>query len=544
MNYKNMLKRETKVIAYVVICLTLVVIGVSYAMFLQVNKNTDNQVVETGSLVITYKNGNGEMIQDNACLEPMTDEDASIMIECSYQLSILNSGSLPANYKLNIFDNLEGLSGNEVFVSHDILRVGLKKGVETLNPFKIETLSNLPHTDETASETAQNNIRYILDTGVLEPGENITYSVQIWLNDDKASTALSNQFVSLKIEVDSVVAENVDVGNDNSSEIKGFFEEKVVTNGEGVYKVEHPDSELTEAFSNDLSEAQKNNLKQIEYRYAGANPNNYVTFNNELWRVIGLVNTPEGQRIKIIRNESIGEYSWDSSDSSTNDGYGINEWSQADIMHLLNDGPYYNRTSGICYNAQNNATIDCDFSNSGLSDQAKNMIETITWNTGSNDVATHTYEHINTTEFYSFERSGNTGKVCNSGTYCNDTLTRTTTWKGMIGLMYSSDYGYATSGGTTINRISCLNSELYNWNNSEDCYQNNWLNNSSISQWIISPIADADLAHSSFVVGVNKRVGNGIVAGARGVKPTLFLKSNIKIVDGLGTQENPYQLKA
>ena len=35
----------------------------------------------------------------------------------------------------------------------------------------------------------------------------------------------------------------------------------------------------------------------------GANPNNYVKFNNELWRIIGLVNTPEGQRVKIIRND-------------------------------------------------------------------------------------------------------------------------------------------------------------------------------------------------------------------------------------------------
>ena len=46
--------------------------------------------------------------------------------------------------------------------------------------------------------------------------------------------------------------------------------------------------------------------------------------------------------------------------------------------------------------------------------------------------------------------------------------------------MYPSDYGYATSGGSTSNRTSCLNSELYNWDSASDCYNNDWLYNSAI----------------------------------------------------------------
>ena len=38
-------------------------------------------------------------------------------------------------------------------------------------------------------------------------------------------------------------------------------------------------------------------------RYVGKSPNNYVSFNNELWRVIGVF---DGQ-VKIIRNEVYGE---------------------------------------------------------------------------------------------------------------------------------------------------------------------------------------------------------------------------------------------
>ena len=56
----------------------------------------------------------------------------------------------------------------------------------------------------------------------------------------------------------------------------------------------------------------------------------------------------------------------------------MNEWSTSKIMNLLNHGAYYNRTSGTCYNGQNNATGPCDFSNSGLLEKSKEMIDTIT----------------------------------------------------------------------------------------------------------------------------------------------------------------------
>ena len=38
---------------------------------------------------------------------------------------------------------------------------------------------------------------------------------------------------------------------------------------------------------------------------------------------------------------------------------------------------------------------------------------------------------------------------------------RPTKWTGKIALAYPSDYGYATAGGTTTNRASCLAKELY-----------------------------------------------------------------------------------
>lgn len=222
MNYKKVLKKETKVIAYVVICLTLVVIGVSYAMFLQVNKNTDNQVVEAGTLVITYQNGNGQTVGDNdivtssSCLEPMSDSDANLYPECAYKLNILNKGTLPASYKLIVYNNVPELPSGGTFVDHSLIRLGLKKGTSTLESVGTYTLSELTKTAETASLSGQNNFKYVLAEGTLEAGGSIIYSLQAWLNES-ATEAVSGQYVYLKIDVTSVVSEEAPITSDETS---------------------------------------------------------------------------------------------------------------------------------------------------------------------------------------------------------------------------------------------------------------------------------------------------------------------------------------
>ena len=256
-------------------------------------------------------------------------------------------------------------------------------------------------------------------------------------------------------------------------------------------------------------------------------------------------------RIKLIRNESIGDYSWDTSESSVNSGYGVNEWSQADLMKLLNPGYesesvggslYYNNNSGNCYNGSNNATTSCDFTSSGLKENLKKLIGNTLWNTGTN--GTNSYDSASNglaSHFYSYERSSDNGKICTSGNYCNDTVTRTTTWNGKIGLMYPSDYGYATSSGTSMNRASCLAEELYSWIGANDCYLNDWLLESSNKQWTVSPRAYS--WNNFFVFDVDSsQVTTYNAAGAALVRPSVYLIPSTSILGGEGTLENPYEI--
>ena len=272
-----------------------------------------------------------------------------------------------------------------------------------------------------------------------------------------------------------------------------------------------------------------------------------------LWRIIGVMKDIDdgtgnkSDRVKLIRADSIGSYSWDTGESSVNKGQGVNEWSQADLMKLLNPGYesetvggslYWNNKQGTCYSYDDNSTTSCNFTSTGIKNKLKALISDAVWNTGasttSNQIAS---------KFYTEERGTRNGKICSSGNYCNDTIERTTTWTGKVGLMYPSDYGYATSGGSTTDRATCLNTNLSSWNSSivSDCKNNDWLFNSSY-QWTISPLADSSLADFAFFVSSGGYVYNYSASNDRGVRPVVYLTSNTSIQSGDGSSSNPFIL--
>ncbi len=162
-------------------------------------------------------------------------------------------------------------------------------------------------------------------------------------------------------------------------------------------------------------------------RYIGANPNNYVNYNCtdlnnentcEKWRIIGVMKEIENvygtkaDQIKLIRNESIGLYSWDNTGSD-----GSNDWSDSALQKVLNRA-YWDRTKGNCPSGSNGATKICDFSSIGLTPSARYLTNrTEVWNLGGSDSSSKLAR-----EFYELER----GSTVYEG--------RPTTWTGKVGL--------------------------------------------------------------------------------------------------------------
>ena len=249
------------------------------------------------------------------------------------------------------------------------------------------------------------------------------------------------------------------------------------------------------------------------YRYEGKDPNNYIWFNNELWRIIGVFDEAthgvSGQNlVKIIRAESIGGLDWHKSNT--------NDWTASSLMNLLN-GAYYNSENGTggeyCYGYRATVPGNCDYTESGINDTYRPMIENVTWHLGGHSTYDATAE-----AFYGYER----GTTVYSG--------RPTT-TGYIGLMYPSDYGYSVLAS------SCARTRNLSSYDNATCAGQSWLYGQGI-EWTITPRSSSSsnvfrLNYSGNVDYTNANYGYA-------ARPVLYLDSSVYVMDGNGSQSDPY----
>ena len=274
-------------------------------------------------------------------------------------------------------------------------------------------------------------------------------------------------------------------------------------------------------------------------RYEGADPNNYICLDNKtsgtcsdnslLFRIIGLFDedtssdgtTSSGTKklLKVIDTNNYG-----GTDGKKWNSAGTNNWSNASLKTELN-GTYLTTLLGT----------------SNVNSKLSSGIANAKWHLGgAND---HNYETLTAEDIYIEER--NTSAIY-SGNPCSIYA--------KVGLMYPSDYGYATVGGTTTDKSSCRVEELYNWKDSSfsDCKNNDWLFTSQKSswgsnknEWLLSPYSsDPGCAARLYMEGSVLFYGSyGVNSHSFAVRPTFYLDSSIlKIVGGLGTKDNAYRI--
>ena len=253
------------------------------------------------------------------------------------------------------------------------------------------------------------------------------------------------------------------------------------------------------------------------YRYEGKDPNNYVWFNNELWRIIGVFDEnshgQSGQNlVKIIRNDSIGGLAWHKSNT--------NDWTASSLMNLLN-GAYLNSENGTggeyCYGYSTTVGAgNCDYTESGINDTYRPMIENVTWYLGGYSSTSATAE-----AFYGYER----GDTVYSG--------RPTTTTGYIGLMYPSDYGYSVLAS------SCARTTNLGSYNNATCAGQSWMYGQGY-EWTITPLSSGSYGvfivyYNGYLYSYSNSANNGYAA-----RPVLYLDSSVYVIDGTGTQSDPY----
>ena len=249
-----------------------------------------------------------------------------------------------------------------------------------------------------------------------------------------------------------------------------------------------------------------------EYRYYGASPNNYVDFNGELWRIISVSkvfssesDTTGETRVRIIKDTSIGYHAWN--------GEGTNNWAAATLMCQLNT-MYYNDTLPACTGKSLTSL------NTSLNTEAQNLIDNALWYLGGGN-STDLYAD----DYYTMERG--------TTTYGSNQ----TRWTGKIGIMYPSDYAYAAD-------LSLCKLTGYNYESEgSNCATTDWLFNSGY-QWLISH--NSSFSPRTWSVDRTGYVDNGAgnyVGNFWMIRPVGVLKPDVTIVEGEGTNANPYKIE-
>ena len=251
------------------------------------------------------------------------------------------------------------------------------------------------------------------------------------------------------------------------------------------------------------------------YRYEGKDPNNYIWFNNELWRIIGVFDEAthgvSGQNlVKIIRADSIGGLAWHKSNT--------NDWTASSLMNLLN-GAYYNSENGTggeyCYGYSTTTPGNCDYTETGINDTYRPMIENVTWYLGG-----HSSTSATTEAFYGYER----GTTVYSG--------RPTTATGYIGLMYPSDYGYSVLSS------SCARTTNLSSYNNATCAGQSWLYGQGY-EWTISPNSSSR-SNVFLLHDYGNFLNPSSADNGYSVRPVLYLDSSVYVIDGNGSMSDPY----
>ena len=273
-------------------------------------------------------------------------------------------------------------------------------------------------------------------------------------------------------------------------------------------------------------------------RYEGADPNNYICLDNKksgtcsdsslLFRIIGLFDedtSSDGTNssgtkklLKIIDTNNYGGTSgkvWNSA--------GTNNWSTASLKTELN-GPYLTTLLGT----------------SNVNSKLSSAIANAKWHLGG--ASSSNYNTLTAEGIYKEERNASAIYSGNpSSIYAK------------VGLMYPSDYGYATVGGTNINKSECRTRDLYDWDGSiySDCRNNDWLfisQNNFVNnvEWTITPRSDTsgNVLHIRSTGNVSHQYNYIDVPNFYwAARPTFYLDSSVlKIVGGTGTSDNAYRI--
>ena len=204
MKYTKIIRKETKVMVLVVALLLVAVLGMSYAFFMRVDENADDQVVTTGTLEITYQSTNGYITNDSYDdILPMSNNEGLALQ--GYNFSVRNTGNLKTAYQVYLYidtqayqeDYNAGRINKQLFNQIDKIKYNIRTNNTENN--------NINYLNKTCYKQDNGITKYSLYSGNLNKQGEDTHTLRIWLDESLEESEI-NKYIYLKLEVISYVA--------------------------------------------------------------------------------------------------------------------------------------------------------------------------------------------------------------------------------------------------------------------------------------------------------------------------------------------------
>ena len=589
-------KKKTLIISTIIILLLLLAVGGAYAFFSYEN-GTKSDIV-TGQIYMNYEETStisltGVFPETKA--QALARQDENGVFE--FTITGRNTSKYPIYYEIDLLDGgvVTGKTEQSTKILPEHVMIYLEKdGVPVIEGQTYKDFNNQRIYVETVPANQETNIehKYVLrmwideNVTISDTDPNADYTTTEW-NDSYASLKVRvvgdfeekklsvpiNELVKSRLGNDGVVAisttgdlyegtgEIREYRYSGSARYCTYTYTNAETNSETLYRLNVEGDICPNACirknNNDIYNLNSEHF--IDYGTTCGSrssdvelvPNqetpldgevkNYVWFNNESWRIIGVFKTKTSsgeveELVKLIKDTPIASDDYPSSQYTYNGisyslkldrsgktfKYGYYIWSDGKKFGQIKTNDW--TKSGVQYYLNDDSVGSNSYYNS-LDNKYRGLIETVEYYLGNVN------EDLTLSEVYAHEHLEN----CPDNSCVwegNEEI-----WLGKIGLMYPSDYGYAANNTNwAIPFLDYYNSTVR---------QYNWMNdNIRDREWMISPSYwDEDGVMYVYIDSTITYEYADSVYNPGALSPVLYLKSSVMSSSGDGSYSTPYVIE-
>lgn len=269
MEIKQIIKKYIVVLSIIAIIISMAILGISYAIFKSSNTNTNNQVITTADINVTFDSDGSAITGD---ILPVTDLDG--LAQDGYDVRLTNNINYPIKYNITLYNN-PPIDFDGELVNHDYIKVSIDDG-------PVIPLSSFPH------QIVDGKNVYDILNNIIEPTDEFNNNVKIWL-DENVPNSEEGKYIYLQMKI---VSEIVDL----------TFKDTILADNPQIKTLPNVNASANTNSESGLYSSDDTNDGNLTYYFRGNVTNNYVSFANNTYRIVRI---NEDGSVRLVLNNTI-----------------------------------------------------------------------------------------------------------------------------------------------------------------------------------------------------------------------------------------------